>query len=143
MPIATLNRNKLRQLCESRLEEARVLLDRQLWTGAYYLTGLAIECALKSCLAGAVKEHDFPDKRFVNQMYVHNLEQLFKLNGALWAQLQAEMAVDAKLAVNWTTIKDWDDERRYDVVEELVAKGFYVAATEAGSGILEWIRRRW
>jgi hypothetical protein len=26
------------------------------------MTGLAVECALKSCLAGAVKEHDFPDK---------------------------------------------------------------------------------
>lgn len=118
-------------------------MDRQLWTGAYYFTGLAVECALKSCLAGAVREYDFPDKRFVNQMYVHNLEQLFKLNGALWAQLQAEMAVDPKLAVNWTTVKDWDDDRRYDVVEELVAKEFYVAATEAGSGIIEWIRRRW
>ena len=143
MPIARLNRDKLRHLCDSRLEEARVLLERQLWTGAYYLTGLAVECALKSCLAGAVKEHDFPDKQFVNQMYVHNLEQLFKLNGALWAQLQIEVRSDAKLANNWSTVKDWDDNNRYDIVEELAAKGLFDAATEADSGILEWIRRRW
>ena len=143
MPIARLNRDKLRQLCDSRLEEAQVLLERKLWTGAYYLTGLAVECALKSCLASAVQEHDFPDKEFVKQMYVHNLEKLFKLNGALWAQLQTDMKADAKLAVNWSTVKDWDDSKRYDIVEELAAKGLHDATTEAGSGIVEWIRRRW
>jgi HEPN domain-containing protein len=143
VPIALLSRDRLRQLCESRLEEASVLLERNLWTGAYYMTGLAVECALKSCLAGAVKQHDFPDKSFVNQMYVHDLQALFKLNGALWAELQADMKANVRLAVNWSTIKDWDDNRRYDVVEELVARGFYDAATDAESGILEWIRRRW
>ena len=106
MPIARLNRDTLRALAGSRLEEGRVLLENRLWTGAYYMTGLAIECALKSCLASAVKEHDFPDKDFVNAMYVHNLERLFQLNGALWAALQADVKADAKLNVNWSTVKD-------------------------------------
>ena len=143
MPIARLNRDKLRILCDARIQEARVLLERDLWTGAYYLTGLAVECALKSCLAGAVREHDYPDKEFVNQMYVHNLEKLFRLNGALWAELQSAMKADAKLAVNWSTVKDWDDSKRYDVVEELTAKSLHEAATETGTGVVEWIRRRW
>lgn len=143
MPIATLNRNKLRQLCDSRLQEATALLDSKLWTGAYYLTGLAVECALKSCLAGTVQQYDFPDKKFVFQMYVHDLEQLFRLNGALWAQLEADMKIDRNLAVNWTIVKDWDDDKRYDVVDELAAKGLYGAATEPSCGIVEWIRRRW
>lgn len=130
-------------LAASRLEEARVLLENKLWTGAYYMTGLAVECALKSCLASAVKEHDFPDKRFVNDMYDHDLEKLFKLNGALWAALQADMRTDAKLNVNWSTVKDWDDDKRYDIVEELEARGLYEASTEAGSGVMQWIRGRW
>src|SRR5271165_4184520 len=107
MPIALLNRDKLRQLSEDRLQEAGALLTAGLWTGAYYLTGLAIECALKSCLAGAVREYDFPDKDFVNRMYVHNLTKLFELNGALWAQFQTHMKVDPKLSVNWSVVKDW------------------------------------
>lgn len=107
------------------------------------MTGLSVECALKSCLASAVKEYDFPDKEFVNAMYVHNLEKLFKLNGALWATLQADMKVDPKLNVNWSTVKDWDDSKRYDIVEELEAKALYEASTEAGSGVIEWIRGRW
>ena len=73
------------------------------------MTGLAVECALKSCLAGAVKEHDFPDKQFVNEMYVHKLEKLFQLNGDLWQKLQDGMKTDGKLRVNWSTVKDWDN----------------------------------
>jgi hypothetical protein len=114
-----------------------------LWTGAYYLTGLGVECALKSSLAAAVKEHDFPDKDFVNAMYVHNLEKLFKLNGALWAALQVDMKVDSTLNVNWSTVKDWDDGKRYSLVEELEARAMYDATTETKFGIVEWIRRRW
>jgi len=143
VPIARLNRNTLRTLADSRFEEARVLLQNRLWTGAYYMTGLAVECALKSCLAGAVKEHDFPDKEFVNGMYVHNLEKLFKLNGALWVALQADMTTDAKLKVNWSTVKDWNDNKRYDIVEELEATALYEACMETGSGVMVWIRGRW
>jgi HEPN domain-containing protein len=143
VPIARLNRNTLRTLAGSRLEEARVLLKNGLWTGAYYMTGLAIECALKSCLASAVKEHDFPDKEFVNAMYVHNLEKLFKLNGALWVELQSDIKTDANLSVNWSTVKDWDDSKRYDIVEELAARALFEAATTTGSGVMEWIRGKW
>jgi hypothetical protein len=143
VPIARLNRDTLRKLAESRLEEGRILLANKQWTGAYYMTGLAIECALKSCLASEVKQHDFPDKEFVNAMYVHNLEKLFKLNGALWATLQTDMKIDAKLSVNWSTVKDWDDAKRYSIVAELDAKAMFEATTLAGSGVMEWIRGKW
>lgn len=143
MPIARLNRDTLRKLAESRLDEARILLVNGKWTGAYYLTGLAIECALKSCLASEVKQHDFPDKQFVNAMYVHNLENLFKLSAALWVSLQAEMQGDARLAVNWSTIKDWDDGKRYSVVGELESKALFESATEAPSGLMVWLKGKW
>lgn len=120
-----------------------MLLKNKLWTGAYYMTGLAVECALKSCLAGEVKEHDFPDKGFVNAIYVHNLERLFILNGALWVALQADMNTDQKLSVNWSTVKDWDDSKRYTIVEELEARALYDASTEAHSGVMEWIKGKW
>lgn len=107
------------------------------------MTGLGIECALKSCLAGAVKEHDFPDKDFVNAMYVHNLERLFRLNGGLWNDLQADMKNDPKFGINWNTLKDWDDSKRYNIVEELESRGLYAAATESRSGVMAWIKGKW
>jgi HEPN domain-containing protein len=143
VPIARLNRDALRSLADSKLEEARVLLDNKLWTGAYSAAGLAVECALKSVLTRAVKEYDFPDKRFVDGMYQHNLENLFKLDAALWAALQADIKNDAKLQVNWSTVKDWDIERRYDIVEEPEARAMHEATTEAKSGVMDWIKGRW
>jgi hypothetical protein len=143
MPIARLNRDTLRTLSASRLQEAHILLESQLWTGAYYMTGLAVECALKSCLASAVRQHDFPDKNFVNAMYVHNLEKLFQLDAALWSALQADIKGNRKLSVNWSTVKDWDDGRRYGIVEELEARALHEATIAADSGVMEWIKGRW
>ena len=143
MPIARLNRKILQTLAESRLDEGRILLANNQWTGAYYLAGLAIECALKACLARTVKEHDYPDKKFVNGMYQHNLQNLIGLDAVLLAGLQADTARDPKLEANWNTVKDWDDEKRYDVVDEQEAKGLYDAVTEVGSGVMPWIKGRW
>jgi hypothetical protein len=143
VPVARLNRQILQTLAESRLEEGRILLTNNQWTGAYYLTGLAVECALKACLARAVKEHDYPDKRFVNGMYQHNLQNLIGLDAALLAALQADTSRDARLESNWNTVKDWDDEKRYDTVDEQEAKGLYDATSELGSGVMPWIRGRW
>lgn len=143
MPIAKLNRDALRKLAADRIEDARVLLDNKQWTGAYYMAGLGVECALKSSLASTVKEYDFPDKEFVNRIYVHNIETLFTLNAALWVALQTDMRLDAKLAANWKTVKDWDDSKRYNVVEELTARALYDAVTESRSGVMVWIKGKW
>lgn len=112
MPIARLNREKLRTLAESRIEEAAVLLQSKHWTGAYYMAGLGVECALKACLARAVQQYDFPDKSFINRAYTHKLEELAKLDAGLWSELNIEMSSDAKLASNWQTVFQWDDENR-------------------------------
>ncbi len=128
---------------ESRLEEGRVLLQNGQWTGSYYLTGFAVECALKACLARSVKEYDYPDKKFVNEMYQHKLQKLVTLDAALWVALQDEMKNDPSLEVNWNTVKDWDDEKRYDTVQEQEARGLYGATADAASGVMQWIRGKW
>ncbi len=130
-------------LSDSRLEEARVLLDHKLWTGAYYMTGLAVECALKAYLAQAVQQHDFPEKSFVNRAYTHKLKELAQLDDALWLELETDVKADAKLRTNWAIVLRWDDENRYEIVEESAAILLYNATTESGTGAMEWIRRRW
>lgn len=107
------------------------------------MTGLAVECALKACLARAVKEHDYPDKKFVNGMYQHDLPSLIGLDSNLLSALRADMALNSKLEANWNTVKDWDDEKRYDTVDEQEARGLYDATTETVSGVMPWIRGKW
>jgi hypothetical protein len=141
--VARLNRDKLRLLADSRLKEAGVLLDQAFWTGAYYLTGLAVECALKAYLASAVQQYDFPDKNFVNRAYTHKLQDLVQIDGVLWEDLRKEASADVWLRSNWETVLGWNDENRYETVEEPQAKSLYAATTEPSSGVMEWIRRRW
>ena len=76
-------------------------------------------------------------------MYQHNLQSLIGLDAALLAALQADMTLDSRLGANWNTVKDWDDEKRYDIVDEQEARGMYDATTEAGPGVMPWIRGRW
>jgi hypothetical protein len=141
--VARLNRDKLRLLADSRLKEAGVLLDKAYWTGAYYMTGLAVECALKAYLASAVQQFDFPDRNFVNRAYTHKLKELAQLDAVFWEELQKEVSDDVKLESNWNTVLLWNDENRYEMVEELQAQSLYAATTEPGYGVMEWIRRRW
>jgi HEPN domain-containing protein len=140
---AKLNRDKLQLLANAKLEEARILLDNKCWTGAYYMAGLAVECALKAYLARAIQQHDFPDKNFIVRAYTHRLRDLAQLDQALWTELQNEISSDVKLRGNWATVLSWNDENRYELVEEQQAKLLYEATTEPGSGVMEWIRRRW
>lgn len=46
-----MNRLDLQNLALARLEEVEVLLNNHKYSGAYYLSGYVIECALKACIA--------------------------------------------------------------------------------------------
>ena len=54
-----------------------------------------------------------------------------------------DIANDPKLGVNWNTVKDWDDSKRYTIVDELEATELYGAATELRSGVMVWIKGKW
>lgn len=143
MLVSKLNRDKLQRLAEAKIKEAGVLLDNKYWTGAYYQAGLAVECALKAYLARAIAQYDFPDKNFIVRAYTHRLKDLVQLDSALWAELENEMRRDTKLQSNWETAFSWNDENRYELVEEIEAKSLYDATTEPTCGAMDWIRRRW
>jgi HEPN domain-containing protein len=74
-----MNRFDFQQITELRLEESRALLAAGFSEGAYYLAGYAVECALKSCIAKRTREHDFPDKKLVNDSHTHDLTKLLQL----------------------------------------------------------------
>jgi len=42
------DRKKLQNLAKLRLQDAKALLGRRRWSGAYYLCGYVIECALNN-----------------------------------------------------------------------------------------------
>ena len=57
-----MTRNDFQRLALLRVKESRALLQRGFYKGAYYLSGYAVECALKACIAKKTQRHEFPDK---------------------------------------------------------------------------------
>jgi HEPN domain-containing protein len=97
---ATVNRAELQQLAQERIADARVLLAARGWSAAYCIAGYAVECALKACLAKLMKSEEFPDKKFAEKCWTHNLTQLLELAGLnedFEAALQSDPDLGKKL----------------------------------------------
>jgi hypothetical protein len=136
-------RTEFQQLAKDRIRDAKALLAARRWTGAYYLGGYAVECGLKSCIIVHLMGTDrFPEKRFSEQCWTHNLVQLLGLAG-LTAALDRDAGTDPNLLANWGTVKDWSESSRYRRKTRREAQKLYDAITDKTSGVLPWIKLRW
>ena len=137
-----MNRAELQWLAKERIREAKALLDARHWSGAYYLAGYAVECALKACIAQLMKSEEFPDKKFAEKCWTHNLAQLLDLAG-LKADFDRAMLDEPDLAAKWDTVKEWNEPSRYARMTKAKAEDLYNAITDKKHGVLPWLKRRW
>jgi len=132
-------RRDFQNLSAVRIREAKALAQVRLYDGAYYLGGLAVECALKSAIARMTQRYEFPDQRQVNRAYTHNLEDLLRLAGLEPRLAAAEAAVRG----NWAKTKNWNVETRYHVGRtEAEALGF-LDAVAGRYGVQRWLKQFW
>jgi HEPN domain-containing protein len=137
------NRSDLQQLARERLREARALLAARCWSGAYYLAGYAVECGLKACIIKRLMTTDeFPERKFSEQCWTHNLAQLLGLAG-LKSALDAAFATDPDLSDNWDTVKEWSEASRYARTPKVMAEDLYQAITGKKHGVFAWIKGHW
>jgi HEPN domain-containing protein len=139
---ATVNRADFQRLAKERISDAKVLMDARHWSGAYYMAGYAVECALKACIAKLMKAEEFPDRSFAEKCWTHNLTQLLTLAG-LKADLEAAMRADTDLADKWDTVKEWTESSRYTRSTKADAEELFEAITEKKHGVLSWVKQRW
>jgi hypothetical protein len=138
-----MNRADLQRISTQRRREAAALLRAEMFPGAYYLTGYAVECALKACIARQVGKFDFPNKKLAHESWTHDLEKLVQLAG-VGHDLSRDTKASPALQLNWAIVKDWSEQTRYDLtVTRAQAKDLYSACTSRRNGILSWIRQRW
>jgi HEPN domain-containing protein len=146
-----MNRIDFQRLAELRLKEAKTLLSAELPDGAYYLAGYAVECALKACIAKRTREHDFPEKKLVNDSHTHDLGKLLELAG-LSDLLKRDVANDEELKLDWENVREWSEQSRYHLYVDdsigdlhglLSAKLLIDAVESKEGGMLRWIRQSW
>jgi len=135
------NRQDLQNLALARLEEVELLLNNHKYSGAYYLSGYVIECALKACIAKQTQEFDFPDKKTVMDSYTHDLEKLVKV-----AKLDKELKSllnDANFSLRWLEVRDWSEESHYQTHNRQKALDIYSAITDPTHGVLQWLQQHY
>lgn len=138
------HRSLFQRLAEVRIQEAKLLMDGSQWDGAYYLAGYAVECGLKSCIITKLFKdgHEFPEKRFSEKFFTHDLIQLRILAG-----LDAEMKQVRTVEDHWSIVKDWNESVRYNLGEaaeaERKANALFKAITDPSHGVLPWLKQRW
>jgi HEPN domain-containing protein len=136
------NRSDLQNLANERIAEAKILLDAGKWSGAYYLAGYAVECALKACIAKLTKPDEFPDKNFGPRCWVHEIEQLVDLAG-LRTTRNIDAGADVNLDANWAIVRGWKETSRYEQKAQAEAQALYDAITQTPGGVLPWIQLHW
>jgi HEPN domain-containing protein len=103
----------LRLIARARLRDAKVLLKANRFDGAFYLCGYAVEVALKARICRTLKWSGFPeaaqDFKGLQSLKTHDLEILLRLSGV-------EGRIKAKNLAEWSTVLDWNPEKRYQPI---------------------------
>jgi hypothetical protein len=134
----------LQQLAGLRLEEAKLLAREKQFSGAYYVAGYAIECALKARIAAQFRANEIPDKNLVNKVYTHDLADLLRLAG-LEAELEIARQSDPELDRRWSIVKNWTEQARYAIWTEEQATTILDAINGDArtGGLFQWLNARW
>jgi hypothetical protein len=137
------NRSDFQQLAELHLEHARALLDVQLYSGAYYMCGYVIECALKACICKQTNQYDFYSyPKEAQQAWSHNFANLIDASG-LEEQFEAARQADSALDVKWNEVEDWSESSRYEPRGQGKAEELFAAVSDPNHGVLACIKRFW
>jgi len=138
-----MNRHDLQRISNLRVRESKILFDRGFYSGAYYLLGYAVECALKACIAKQIMKYDFPNLPMSRKSWVHNLEKLMNVAN-LQLELEDEMNKNPDLKLNWSIVAGWKVDSRYEYhISEATMKDFYYAVTSRKNGVLKWLKKYW
>jgi HEPN domain-containing protein len=110
---------ELRAIARARLRDSKVLLAAKRFDGAWYLSGYAIELALKARICRTLKWPGFPDSaqdfKGMQSVKTHDLQILLRFSGV-------ERQVTAKRMAEWSVVLEWNPEKRYQANRASTAK---------------------
>ena len=117
------------------------LLNAGRFACAYYITGYAVECALKACIARKTKQDDFPPKDAA-KYYTHDLPKLLDI-ADLGLAFADEASKHPIFRANWAVVKDWSEETRYQSRQQQQAQEILDAVNDPQHGVLRWLKGNW
>jgi hypothetical protein len=137
-----MERGFLQAVASAKMNDAELLFQNDRFSNAYYLFGYAAEIAIKSRISRLFRQDTIPDKKLVNDIYSHDLNKLIGLAG-LTAELAASRAASPIFDGHWSTVSDWGEASRYDMIDVFEATAMRNAMVDADQGVFGWLRERW
>lgn len=132
----------LKAIAQSKSADAVLLLEHGRFANAYYLAGYAVEIGLKACIALLFRAEHFPDRRLVNTVHTHQLNELV-LHAGLEKILVEKKKASREFSDNWALACNWSPDSRYIAVDGLTAQAMVHAVSDPQTGVLTWIREYW
>lgn len=132
-------------LAKLRLRDAKALLEAKRWSAAYYMSGYAIECALKACATKAIAKDPgliFRSRKFAERCWTHDIETLIEVAG-LRVALDQDAKADPLLGASCAIVKDWNESARYEKKTKAQAEKLYQAIVDSKHGVMPWIKTHW
>lgn len=140
------NVTEIVKLAETRLKEAKVLFDNQLYDGCIYLAGYSVELMLKAKIAQLLDLDDLfvnYENRVTRSFKVHRLQDL-----AMYAGLHNDISSgnNGTFDSYWSfIITVWSENLRYEksgTCTQIDASNILTAIQDPQNGVLQWIRTR-
>ena len=138
-----MNRSDFQQLAEDHLRHAKALLDAQLYSGAYYICGYVVECALKACICKKTNQFDFhPSPEASRAAWSHDFEKLIRA-ADLESEINAARELDRALDVKWESVENWSPHSRYEPHGQPEAQLILDAVADPDHGVFSCIKQLW
>jgi len=138
------NRSDFQKLAELHLQHAKALLNAELYSGAYYMCGYVVECALKACICRKTEQFDFyPKPQEYKKAWSHEIEGLVTVSG-IEGEFKAARRADPVLDVNWRSVaEDWSPDSRYESSSRQEAEDLLAAISDPDHGVFSCIKQLW
>ena len=139
------SRNELKKISRTRLKEAKALYQNRLYDGAKYLSGYAVETALKARICKNINE-DYPEKGEIAKSFLtHKFDVLIRLGG-LQKAFESELVGNVNFKLNWSLLSNWNESFRYSTIgnsTQSEIEEILNALEHKNDGVLTWIMKKW
>lgn len=113
------------ELARERVREAELLLGKDHYAGAAYIVGYAVELLLKALISRQRFASRWPVEAVADNLKVHDLEALAKINKTL--------------GINWQTARSWHPYLRYVRLSKVEARDMVRSVADRPDGIAAWL----
>jgi HEPN domain-containing protein len=139
--MAEIDKARLIELAEAKLEDAKLLLSAGRAANSYYLAGYAVELMLKAIVSARFRTDTLPDRAVSTQVFVHDLRKLISL-ALLEVALKEREKADAGFQARLQIVLRWTEESRYGQYGVDEATALIDAVDNPEHGVLAWLRSR-